>query len=279
MKLQHLLTHPRLFSRKALGKLHRLALRRPPSEPTVRSIKGRIRFEHRALPFLWEEDRLYMYTGSYDLILEECMKSHLSEGGIFIDVGANVGYIAALAACYCGTTGQVHGFEPLPECYARLEALRSLNPEYPFFFHNVAIGAENTTLTISYDPEGGARNASLVPGTQGASRTVVQVRRLDEYIFANVAEPQRIQMIKIDVEGYEFPVLVGLERFLADGRFRSWIVCEIKPWEIQKLGNSMTDFRVHMERFGYRAYDMIDQDHAVDLDRLNDMEVILFRPA
>lgn len=259
------------------GKLHRLALRQPPPEAVVRTMRGKIRFEHQPLPFLYPGDRLYMYTESYDLILDECMEQHLPEGSVFLDVGANVGYIAARAACYCGPTGEVHGFEPLPECYARLERLRALNPSYPFHFHNFAIGAENTTLTISYDPEGGSRNASLVPGTPGATATQVPVRRLDDYIFAQVRQPERIRMIKIDVEGYEFPVLQGLERFLADGRFRPLIVCEVKPWEIQKLGNSMQDFQVFMGRFGYRAYDMIDQDQAMDLPGLTDMEVILFR--
>jgi FkbM family methyltransferase len=54
--------------------------------------------------------------------------------------GANVGYISAVAASCVGKSGAVHGFEPLPECFARLQTLRGLNPDSPFFFNHVALG-------------------------------------------------------------------------------------------------------------------------------------------
>ncbi len=48
------------------------------------------------------------------------------------------------------------------------------------------------------------------------------------------------QLIKIDVEGFEFSVLKGLSRFLAE--FKPVIVSEIKPWESRNLRATLDDF-------------------------------------
>jgi FkbM family methyltransferase len=194
-----------------------------------------------------------------------------------LDVGANVGYVSAVAASYAGTTGEVHGFEPLPMCFERLRVLSALNPRYRFIFNNVALGDREDVLPITYDPNGQSRNATLVPGERTGVTVQVPVRRLDDYIRDHVSSPERIKLIKIDVEGFEFPVLRGLERFLAGSSHRPLIVCEIKPWEVERLGFAIGDFDRYMKSFGYDSYDMVSQNRRIDLSKLADMEVVQFR--
>jgi hypothetical protein len=105
----------------------------------------------------------------------------------------------------------------------------------------------------------------------------VPVKRLDDYILDNISSPERIKLVKIDVEGFEFLVLKGLGRFFAKSRSRPLIVCEIKPWEIKALGYTMRDFEQYMKSFGYCSYDMVQHDKPVNLSQLEDMEVVLFR--
>jgi FkbM family methyltransferase len=271
-----LLEHPGLLARKAAGRLRR-RLTKLPEGSVVKVINGTVRFEFQWQPFLADEDLRAMFTGSYDLILCDCLKRHLSPGDIVLDVGANVGYVSAVAASYVGATGAVHGFEPLRMCFERLQVLSALNPQFHFVFNNVAVGDQEGVLPISYDPKGGSRNATLVPGNQSSVTENVPVRRLDGYIRSNIASPERIKLIKIDVEGFEFPVLKGLERFLVGESHRPLIVCEIKPWEVQKFGHSIGDFTQYMKNFGYDSYDMVSQNKRIDLARLTDMEVVLFR--
>ena len=243
----------------------------------IQMIHGTVRFEFQWQPFLAEEDLRAMYTGSYDLILCDCLERNLSSGDVVLDVGANVGYVSAVAAACVGTAGAVHGFEPLRMCFERLQVLSALNPQFHFVFNNVAIGAREGVLPISYDPQGESRNATLVPGKQRGVTENVPVRRLDDYIRTDVQSPERIRLIKIDVEGFEFPVLKGLQRFLAGSTCRPLIVCEIKPWEVEKLGFSMGDFEGYMKSFGYGSYDMVNQNQRIDLARLTDFAVVLFR--
>jgi len=242
-------------------------------------INGKVRFEFVWLPFLADEDFRAMLTQSYDLTLFRLFRKTLSPGDIVLDVGANVGYVSAVAATYVGTTGEVHGFEPLKICFNRLNVLSTLNPEYRFIFNNVAVGEEEGVLPISYDPRGESRNASLVPGEMGVVTENVPVRRLDAYIKANITSPERIRRIKIDVEGYEFPVLKGMEEFFSQTQHRPLIVCEVKPWDLKRLGYSLEEFDGYMKRFGYLPYDALESDRSIDFTALSDMEIVLFRPA
>ena len=48
----------------------------------------------------------------------------------FIDVGANVGYIASYGAALVGNSGEVHAFEPVPRYFERLESVSADHPHF-----------------------------------------------------------------------------------------------------------------------------------------------------
>jgi FkbM family methyltransferase len=217
-----------------------------------------------------------MLTESYDIILSDVFRRTLRQGDIVIDVGANVGYVSAVAASYVGPSGEVHGFEPLPECFERLQVLQALNPRHKLVFTNAALGEKPGALSISYDPRGGSRNATLVPGYSNPRNVQVPVMCLDDYVSVNICRSERIKVIKIDVEGFEFPVLLGAEKFLARSACRPLIVCEIKPYELRKCGFTIEMFDRYMKKFGYHAYDSVRCNKRLDLCSLVGMEVVLF---
>lgn len=266
--------HAGLILRKAIARIRRKTVSIP-SQPTVRLLNGSVNFEYMALSFLDEGDFRAMLTETYDIILCDFLKQNLSEGDIVLDVGANVGYISAMAASCVGPGGEVHGFEPLAECYERLERLRQLNPELHLYFNNIALGEAEGSLPIVFNPAGDSRNASLVPGKQSAVSREVPVRRLDDYIARTISSPERIKAIKIDVEGFEFPVLKGLSGFLKS--FQPVIVCEIKPWEVARCGSSLSDFDSYMKGFGYSSCPITEPGSPVALTALTDMDVLVFR--
>jgi FkbM family methyltransferase len=265
-----------LLARKAVGRIQR-HLVRIPDHPVIAEMHGRVRFEHICLPFLDEGDFRAMLTQSYDIILCDYLKRNVRPGDIVLDVGANVGYISAHSAACAGSTGEVHGFEPLGECFARLERLRELNPRIRFIFNNVALGEKEGSLPIAYNPQGDSRNASLVPGKHSGQIRQVPVRRLDKYIEENISSPERISLIKIDVEGFEYSVLRGLEKFFRETPFRPLIVCEVKPWELSKLGATSDDFDRYMNGFGYRTSLIARENRTILLSDLKDMDVVVFR--
>lgn len=275
--LKETLHHPLRTARKVVGRIRRSTVRLPRTH-VIRRVNKTINFDHARLDFLNEDDMRAMFTGSYDITLCDFLRKTLAEGDVVLDVGANIGYISAFMASCVEKTGEVHGFEPLPPCFERLQVLASLNPEFPFFFNQTALGETTGWLPISYDPNGNARNATLIPSPSSTRLVQVPVKRLDEYIEENIKDPGRIRLIKIDVEGFEFPVLRGLERFLTNTALRPLIVCEIKPWEIQKIGYTLTEFDQYLKKYGYDIFDLSRDRVPIHLPEMSDMSVFLFRP-
>jgi FkbM family methyltransferase len=269
------LLRPGLLVKKVVGRLRRATVRFPES-PVIGLVNGTVRFEHKRLPFLTEDNQIAMMTGTYDIILQEFLRKHLRAGDTVIDGGANVGFISATAGSYVGPSGEVHGFEPLEECYARLQVLASLNPDFHFFFNHAALGDQNSTLTIAC-PQGDARNATLVPGKGYTDTRQVAVKRLDDYIAANVRSPEKIRLIKLDVQGFEYLVLRGLEKFFSGTKLRPLIACDMKPWEIKNIGHTLEEFESYMKGFGYRAYDIVRENAPVDICALTEWTAVVFR--
>src|SRR5262249_59032127 len=77
---------------------------------TARTFFGRDMHVH--LPDL-VSSKLYQY-GFFEEGLTRAVIEHLQPGGVFIDIGAHVGYYTALPSFLLGPAGQVAAFEPTP---------------------------------------------------------------------------------------------------------------------------------------------------------------------
>ena len=141
------------------------------------------------------------------------LKRVLLPGMTFVDVGANIGLYSVAAAKLVGHTGRVYAFEPEPRNYLLLQRHLVMNEVRNVTIENVAVGSENAeqTLTISKNALG---THSLLKRRQKSFQEEVKVEviRLDDY-FEGI--PGKIDVLKIDAEGYEPFVLKGAERLLA----------------------------------------------------------------
>ena len=128
------------------------------------------------------------------------------DGGIFVDVGASVGFITVRAA---RRAKQVIAVEPHPVRFAYLERNVKLNGLTNVTCVNCALGTEDgTTALYDVDPTLGPHplDASTQPGR--GHRYDVPLRRLDDVVH------EQVSMLKVDVEGDELHVLRGARRLL-----------------------------------------------------------------
>jgi FkbM family methyltransferase len=265
--------NPALFCRLMLAKLN--TARRMPPLPARRRI-GKVVFEY--------ELGLYhgtapMYFGSYALLVVDAMRRFLRPGDVFLDVGANIGYLSAVAANLVGPHGQVHAFEPVPDYFDRLRKLAALNPDYSFVANSCAAGETPGACTIYVTREAG--QSTLVPLYKAASEIVsrleVPVVRLDSYLESR--RIQRVALIKIDAEGFELPILKGLEGYLAKSGYRPAIICEIAPRSYPLLGRRVSELAAFMANYGYSARDLVDGVSPVDIGALKHVDDVLFLAA
>jgi FkbM family methyltransferase len=220
-----------------------------------------------------------VYVGTYGIDTVQLLKRYLKRGDTFIDVGANIGYISAVAVSLVGKQGQVHSFEPVSSHFHRLQRLSDLNPEYTLKVNHCALGEESGRATLAISLEDMAWN-SLVPGYTGSSpiRTEeVQVMRLDTYLESQNIE--EVALIKLDTEGFELPILRGLQNFLDRTERLPKIICEIQPRALSLLGFSLEHLDDLMKHYNYRAFSLVNTRDEVDITEMKDFGEVLFLPA
>lgn len=219
-----------------------------------------------------------MYFGSYEFETIRIMKKYLKPGGVFIDTGANVGYLSAVGASLVGKTGQVYSFEPVPEYYSYVQQIKELNPAYKIVANDVALGETPARSYIANHRRNLGRN-SLVPGfvpKQDIAELVeVRVQHLDEYI--KTRQLTHISLIKIDTEGFELPVLLGTSRFFEEHRNSlPPVIAEITPHAFELMDRDVCELDEFMSSCGYKSYAICGR-HQIDIKKLTKQIDVLFK--
>ena len=262
--------NPALFCRVVIGKIK--TARRMPPLPAVRRINS-ILFEYDLGDY---RGTAPMYFGSYAPLVVEAMKRYLMPGDTFIDIGANIGYLSAIAAGLVGKRGQVHSFEPVPAYVERLNRLAQLNPQHSIIVNSSAAGdkPESCTIYVTREPGQNTLVRSYKSEVEIVATLNVPVVRLDSYIDAHRID--RIALIKIDAEGFELPVLRGLAGYFEESGWRPPIICEIAPRAYPLMGLSVHDLAAFMAGFGYTPRDLIDGIRPLNLSAIKHVEDVLF---
>jgi FkbM family methyltransferase len=172
-------------------------------------------------PFL-DSDAAFA-SGVYEPEVVAALTEHCRAGATAFDVGANVGYHTMLLSGLTGEGGQVHAFEPVPATADSLERTLRLNGLENVTVHRLAAGAASGTSEMQVGAPSESGRAHIVgasPGHRaeltGSTTIEVPVRALDDLRADNTLPLPSI--VKIDVEGAEPLVLLGMRDILRDGR-------------------------------------------------------------
>ena len=129
----------------------------------------------------------------------------IKKADIVLDIGANQGYYTSLFSILTGQYGQVHGFEPIPESFKKLEQLKSSCKNV--VLNNIAIGEKQGSASISYDPMDSEKASLLNSRNTYPNKFITEVNSIDNYMIDRKLD--NIDFIKCDVEGFELNVLKG----------------------------------------------------------------------
>ena len=188
-------------------------------------------------------DWMIYFFGAYErqtlFLLRDLLQG--KQHGVFLDVGANIGAHSLFMSKYAGS---IHSFEPYELVRSSLETNVSNNAINNITIHPYALGNRSEEI-LYYAPTGfNMGTGSFVESHDAANNAAfmkLKVVKGDDYLAANGIE--HINLIKIDVEGFEKSVLEGLKDSLK--RFRPIVFMEYS--ELTK--NTIGTFEGFMELF------------------------------
>lgn len=161
-----------------------------------------------------------VFYGNWEYDTTKIFKEKIKKGMTILDVGANMGYFTLLGAKLTGSKGKVYAFEPTSGGIKRLKKNVSLNNFNNIKIENIGLSDENKKI------EAKIRHSWKRKELKESKREVVLLKRLDDYVKQNKVE--KIDFVKIDVDGYEYKVLKGAIEVLKKD----------KPIICMEIGNS-----------------------------------------
>jgi len=224
--------------------------------------------------FLWSTSSSYEYIlGIYeDPKTQQQLLSWLKPGSVFYDIGSNVGFHALLAARVI-RTGIIYAFEPMPAVRKIFELHISLNKKMisssnirvlPFAIADSEKEVEFSNDDSHRDGNTYIPQSYVFTGTQNKIR--VQCQSIDGLIGQGYEIPG---IIKIDVEGAEYDVLLGAKNTLQ--QFRPHILlathdCHL-PGVQQKCVQLLEELGYHVQHTGTHNKHMAGLDDYIAIHK------------
>ena len=154
-------------------------------------------------------ERGALFNPDYNIEELDFLRGHTPTGGVFVDVGANVGTYALALARHVGESGRVVAIEPHPVTHARLAFNNAASGHTQVKLVAAAAAASDGELMIETD--GDNLGASHIV-TGNVSSRAIRVPSLRLQRILGEAGVSHVDALKIDVEGYEDRVLTGFFR-------------------------------------------------------------------
>ncbi len=172
-----------------------------------------------------DDDYLDHIKNGFEPEMVKLFRALATDSEIILDIGANIGCTAILFATL---SNKVYAFEPSQTTFAFLKKNISKSGRKNVFPQNLGLGAEpgESTLTFAPSNRSGGFVSNQTQASVGHTVEKIVIRQLDEVV--NSLNLQRIDFIKIDVEGFEGHVLRGARQTLSSNR--PVVVLELNHW-------------------------------------------------
>lgn len=204
--------------------------------------------------------RSLFVRGIYDPNLVVAINSLLPTGGVFIDVGANMGYCSLLAGKSVGSEGEVFAIEPSERDYLRLTDNIALNKLENIKAYRLAISDSVKEINIYIAPE--ERSALNTLGTTFGSSGLeklktetVQAVTIDK--FADDEKINKIDVLKLDIEGSELGALNGARNSIE--KYRPAIILGVNKDTLKACGASVEDLDRVLKELRYKVYELVEE--------------------
>jgi FkbM family methyltransferase len=195
--------------------------------------------------------RLLM-NGTHEKLETELFEKMAQDSMVVVDIGANIGYYTLIAAKLVGNKGIVYAFEPEPSNYKLLCENIAINGYANIVPIQKAVSNTTGKATLYVDKAIGDVSSFAKDNVLTHSKNVdcleVETITLDDFFERTVGD-DRIDLMKIDVEGAEELVIDGAERVLRNNRLK--IFMEFMPDQLTKAGTDPLKLLYKLQNYGF----------------------------
>lgn len=195
--------------------------------------------------------------GAFERSTVSTLRKLVKPGDTVFDVGANIGAHTLGLARSVGVGGRVFAFEPANFAFVKLRHNLALNPDLAartrpeqVMLNASPSGLVQEDIYASWPLETDAtvhpKHRGRLVGTQGAS-----VDTLDHFVVSHAIE--RLDLIKLDVDGHELPVLQGGREVLK--KYHPTLVMEMSPYVHAEEHSSFAGLVALLRDAGYSLQD------------------------
>ncbi len=190
--------------------------------------------------------------------------NYLQEGMIVFDVGAFIGEMTLLFSRFIGEKGQIHAFEAHSQTFKQLETTCIFAARNNIILNNLAVSDHEGSVELYfYDQKYLSLNSLADRPLQNYGINIdsngtesVEATTLDIYCDHNGIG--NIDLLKIDVEGAEYQVLIGAQNMLKENRIRC-IMFEFGQATFD-MGNRPEEIKSFLSRFGYKIRNVMKDE-------------------
>jgi len=188
----------------------------------------------------------------HEPLTTELVKQFLKPGMHVVDIGGNLGYYALLEAQMVGDTGRVIAIEPVAANFAQLSKNVAANGYRNVFLENVAIGTTNGSAPMYLSKKSNWHSLHPVPWE--TREVTVRVSTLDSLLARH--ELPSLELVRMDLEGYEIEVIRGMKSTIK--KYRPRLLIELHP---QVVGaQAMVTFLKQLKGLGYELEWALDNE-------------------
>lgn len=206
------------------------------------------------------------FFGIWEPAITAYLTQTLAPGDIVIDIGANVGYDTLLASHLVGPEGMVHAIEASPYVHHLLTENLALNQTANVTTYLAAACASFCTVPVYLHDKCNLGGSTIMPAVAGRRAVTLEATVPGRPLTAIVPEADIIaaRLIKIDVEGAEWPVVQGFADLLPHLSSHTELLIEVSAEGLADHGVSTASFVDLFRRAGFSPY-VIGNRYSVDI--------------
>lgn len=190
------------------------------------------------------------------------LTQELRQGGVFVDIGANIGYFTTLASRLVGPGGRVIAFEPDPDHCELLRRNLQLNAACNVIVRNEALGDERQTGRL-FRSESNFGDHRVAAGGELRASIPIAINRFDR--ASEELRLARVDFIKIDVQGYEPRVIAGMGDSLERLGVRT-VLMEFWPYGIRYAGSCPAALVETLLAMNFVLHELDESGQAIAVD-------------